>query len=71
MVRYRIGVGVEISYFAATARFTRDVSKRYPNLPQVLLPFVEAVEPRSIVHALAQYLDFLTLLASKKDLGLR
>jgi anion-transporting ArsA/GET3 family ATPase len=49
----------------ATARFTKDFSKRYPNLPQVLLPFVEAVEPRSIVHALAQYLDFPALVASR------
>jgi len=47
----------------ATARITRAFSKRYPNLPQLPLPFVEAVEPRSIVHALAQYLDIPTLLA--------
>jgi anion-transporting ArsA/GET3 family ATPase len=47
----------------ATARITSAFSKRYPNLPQLPLPFVEAVEPRSIVHALAQYLDIPTLLA--------
>lgn len=47
----------------ATARITSAFSKRYPNLPQLPLPFVEAVEPRSIVHALAQHLDIPTLLA--------
>ncbi len=47
----------------ATARITKQFAKRYPNLPQVPLPFVEAVEPRSIVQALAQYVDMPTLLA--------
>jgi len=47
----------------ATARITSTFSKRYPNLRQLPMPFVEAVEPRSIVHALAQHLDIPTLLA--------
>ena len=47
----------------ATARITGAFSKRYPNLPQFPLPFVEAVEPRTIVHALARHLDVPALLA--------
>jgi len=46
----------------ATAGITKYFSERYPNLPQLPLPFVEAVEPRSIVHALVQYLDIPMLL---------
>ena len=47
----------------AAARTTSALSRRHPNLPQVRLPFIETVEPRSIVHALAQCFDISSLLA--------
>ena len=46
----------------AAARITDAFSRRYPQLPQVRLPFVESVEPRSIVHTLSQGFDVAELL---------
>lgn len=46
----------------AAARITESFSRRYPSLPQLRLPFVESVEPRSIVHALSQSFDVDALL---------
>ncbi len=47
----------------AAERTTGAFSRRYPNVPQVRLPFIEVVEPRSIVHALADHFDISALLA--------
>jgi hypothetical protein len=46
----------------AAARITDAFSRRYPSLPQLRLPFIESVEPRSIVHALSQSFDIASLL---------
>ena len=47
----------------AAERTTGAFSRRYPDVPQLSLPFIEVVEPRSIVHALADYFDIPALLA--------
>lgn len=48
----------------ATDRITRAFSRRHPSLLKFQLPFVETVEPQSIVHALAQHFDTSALLVS-------
>ena len=46
----------------AAARITDAFSKRQPNLQLLRLPYVETVEPRSIVHSLARSFDIPALL---------
>ena len=46
----------------AASRITDAFSTKYPGLPQLRLPFLESVEPRSIVHALSQSFDIAALL---------
>jgi len=46
----------------AASRITDAFSRKYPGLPQLRLPFLESVEPRSIVHALSQSFDIAQLL---------
>ncbi|MDH3200036.1 MAG: AAA family ATPase [Myxococcales bacterium] len=47
----------------AAQRTTAVFSRRYPNVLQLSLPFIEVVEPRNIVHALSDYFDIPALLA--------
>jgi anion-transporting ArsA/GET3 family ATPase len=46
----------------AASRITDAFSRKYPSVPQLRLPFIESVEPRSIVHALSQSFDIAALL---------
>ena len=46
----------------AASRITDAFSRKYPSVPQLRLPFIESVEPRTIVHALSQSFDIAALL---------
>jgi anion-transporting ArsA/GET3 family ATPase len=47
----------------AAARLSSSFARRHPELRQLPLPFIEVVEPRSIVNALSEYFDIKELLA--------